>query len=262
MRRAGALALALLCFVAGAAHAQMSNNDADAAALRASQAAIGRVIGDYGLVDAHDRPLQHRRLARPAGRIELRLHELLLHLLGHDLAPAGGREGGARGAGVSKFFGDHGGIRYRHDTPGRMLAYGRDRGITDADWHFASADAATIRRLTDDVGFTWVESPRGFDHIAQVTVLDGDGRLVQQVYGQDFAPPELVEPLKSLLLGRSVERASARGLIERVRLYCSVYDPVTGRYRFDVTMFAAAIPPLMVLGIVALGLVVIGRRGR
>ena len=262
MRRLGALAIALLWFVAGAAHAQMSNNDADAAALRASQAAIGRVIGDYGLVDAHDRPLSIAGLrGRPVvlSFVYTNCYSICsgmtLHL--REVVKVARAALGSRSFSVITV-----GFDTSHDTPGRMLAYGRDRGITDADWHFASADAATIRRLTDDVGFTWVESPRGFDHIAQVTVLDGDGRLVQQVYGQDFAPPELVEPLKSLLLGRSVERASARGLIERVRLYCSVYDPVTGRYRFDVAMFAAAIPPLMVLGIVALGLVVIGRRGR
>ena len=127
-----------------------------------------------------------------------------------------------------------------HDTPRRMLAYGRDRGITDADWHFASARCGHHSTPDGRRGFHLGASPRGFDHIAQVTVLDGDGGVVQQIYGEDFAPPELVEPLKHLLLGRSVERASVRGLIERVRLYCSVYDPVTGRYRFDYAMFAAA----------------------
>jgi protein SCO1/2 len=147
-----------------------------------------------------------------------------------------------------------------HDTPSRMLAYGRDRGIVDPQWQFASADAATIRRFTDEIGFTWAASPRGFDHVTQVTVLDADGTVVQQVYGEAFSPPELVEPLKQVLLGRSFERGSLRGLIERVRLYCSVYDPASRRYRFDLSMFAAALPPLLVLGMVGGAIVLVGRR--
>jgi protein SCO1/2 len=144
-----------------------------------------------------------------------------------------------------------------------MLAYGRDRGIADPDWHFASADAATIRRMTDDMGFTWSESPRGFDHITQVTVLDGAGRVVQQVYGQEFAPPELVEPLKQLLLGRAVERTSVSGLIERcASLLLGGTTPATGRYRFDLAMFAGVLPAFMVLGIIAMAVVVVGRKSR
>ena len=150
-----------------------------------------------------------------------------------------------------------------NDTPRRMLAYGRDRGIKDPRWYFASGDAATIQRLTDDVGFTWVASARGFDHVAQVTVVDADGKVVQQIYGEAiFAAPELVEPLKSLLLGRTFERPSVRGLLASAKIYCSVYDPVSGKYRLDYSMFASAIPALMVLGILAGAIVMAGRRNR
>jgi protein SCO1/2 len=68
--------------------------------------------------------------------------------------------------------------------------------------------------------------------------------------------------LKSLLLGRGVEQPSVRNLIERVRLYCSTYDPASGRYRFDYSMLAAAIPPLMELGMAAIAIVLAGRRRR
>ncbi len=147
-----------------------------------------------------------------------------------------------------------------HDTAERMRAYGLDRGITDPEWHFASADAGTVRRLTDEVGFTWLPSARGFDHVTQVTILDADGVVVRQVYGQEFAPPDLVEPLKQLLLGRPVERVSLQGLIERVRLYCSVYDPVSGTYRVDYAMFASAIPALMIFGMVTIALILVRRK--
>ena len=62
-------------------------------------------------------------------------------------------------------------------------------------WTFASADAATIERLARDAGFTYFASPKGFDHITQTTIIDAAGRVMLQVYGEDFAPPLVVEPL-------------------------------------------------------------------
>jgi hypothetical protein len=63
-------------------------------------------------------------------------------------------------------------------------------------------------------------------------------------------------------LERPVARPSVRGLIERVRLYCSVYDPSSRRYRFDYSMFVAGLPALLALGMVALAIAVYGRLRR
>ncbi len=237
-------------------------NDADAAALRASQAAIGHATGDHEFIDQHGRPL---RLADLRGRpLALSLvytscydicSSLTLYL--RDAARI------ARATlGPGSFSLLTVGFDTDHDSPARMRIFAHDRGIDDPDWHVVSADAATIRRLADEVGFTWAVAPTGFDHIAQVTILDADGKVVRQVYGQDFAPPALVEPLKALVLGRPLERLSVRDVIDRVRLYCSVYDPSTGRYSFDYSMLAGAIPPLMVLGMAAVAIVVAGRSRR
>ena len=119
------------------------------------------------------------------------------------------------------------------DTTASMLAYGLERGIDDPDWRFASADAATIDRIADAVGFTWSATPTGFQHVTQVTVIDADGIVVRQVYGQDFPPPELVEPLKSLVLARGLDRSTVNGVLDSVRLFCTAYDPVSGRYVVD-----------------------------
>jgi protein SCO1/2 len=252
--------VALLATHGGATLA--AGNDADAAALRTSQAAIGQVTGDRAFTGQDGRPL---RLAELRGRpVVLSLvytncysicSGATLHL--REVVRMAREALGARSFAVLTV-----GFDTAHDTPERMRSYGRDRGIVDPDWHFASADAATVRGLADDVGFTWVATPGGFDHVAQVTVLDADGKVAQQVYGPEFAPPELVEPLRRLLLGRSIERPSVQSLIERVKLYCSVYDPASGRYRFDYSVFAAAIPALMVLGMLAAAIVIAGRRNR
>jgi protein SCO1/2 len=251
----------VLLFVSTAVHAQgPAGNEADAAALRTSQAAVGRQTSDLVLVDQLGKPL---RLA------ELRGRPLVLSLVftncyyvcsGQTLHLREVTRVARQALGPRSFSVLTVGFDSAHDTPDRMLAYGVDRGIDDPEWRFASADAATIRRLTDEVGFTWFPSSRGFDHITQLTILDANGVVAQQVYGQEFAPPELVEPLKQLLLGRTVERASLQGLIERVRLYCSVYDPVSGKYRIDYSMFAAAIPALMIFAMATIAIYAVRRR--
>ena len=239
-----------------------TGNDADAAALRASQAAIGRVTGDHEFTDQRGRPL---RLADLRGRpLALNLvytscydvcSSLTLYL--RDAVRIARETLGPQSFSVLTV-----GFDTAHDSPERMRVFARDRGIDDPNWHLVSADPATVRRLTDEVGFTWAATPTGFDHVAQVSILDADGRVVRQVYGQDFAPPALVEPLKALVLGRTLERLSVRGLIDRVRLYCSVYDPTSGRYRFDYAMLASAFPTLMVLAMAALAIILAGRAKR
>lgn len=239
--------------------ARTTGNEADSAALRTSQAAIGRRTADHELFDQHGRRLQ---LAELRGRplvvsfvftnCSAVCSGLTLHL--RDTVRIARQALGDRSFSVLTV-----GFDSAHDNPQRMQAYGRDRGIDDPGWRFASGDPVTLRRFTDELGFTWAASPRGFDHITQVTILDAQGIVAQQVYGESFEPPELIEPLKQVLLRRNVERASVQGLIERVRLYCSVYDPASRRYRFDYSMIAAALPALLILGMVVLAIAVAGR---
>ncbi len=126
-----------------------------------------------------------------------------------------------------------------HDTPRRMHAYAESQGIDAPNWRFLSADAGTIDRLLGDLGFVYFPSPRGFDHLAQTSVLDGDGRVYQQVYGDNFDPPALVEPLKSLAVGELSLVADLGQMIERVRLFCTFYDPSEDRYRLDYSFIIA-----------------------
>ncbi|HWJ06653.1 MAG TPA: SCO family protein [Steroidobacteraceae bacterium] len=256
---AGAAATLLCAFAHGTA--LPAGNDADAAALRTSQAAIGQRVHDLVLIDEHGRPL---RLADLRGRpvvvsfvftnCYVFCSGLTLHL--RDVVRI------ARDAlGSDSFDVLTVGFDSANDTPSRLLAYGRDRGIVDdPHWRFVTADPVTVRQFTDDLGFTWTPSPRGFDHVAQVTLLDAGGVVVRQVYGEAFEPPELVEPLKRVVLRQGLERVSVQGLIERVRLYCSVYDPDSRRYRFDYSMLVAGIPALLVLAMVAAAIAYASRR--
>ena len=134
------------------------------------------------------------------------------------------------------------------DTPDRMRNFARERGIDTAQWYFLSADADTVHALARDLGFTYFASPKGFDHLAQTTIVDADGRIYRPIYGDSFAAPTLVEPLKDLVFGRKASTKNWDGWINGIRLFCTVYDPTSGRYRFDYSLFVAIVTGLVSLG--------------
>lgn len=137
------------------------------------------------------------------------------------------------------------------DTPDRMRQFARERGVDTTRWLFLSADADTIHGLTRDLGFTYFASPKGFDHLAQTTIVDAAGRIYRPIYGDSFAVPTLVEPLKDLVLGRRASTKNWDGWINGIRLFCTVYDPTSGSYRFDYSLFVAIITGILSLGALA-----------
>jgi protein SCO1/2 len=114
-----------------------------------------------------------------------------------------------------------------------MREFATARGPFPPDWVFGAADAVTIRTLLTGLGFTYAPTPRGFDHMVQATIVDAKGVVYRQVYGQQFEPPQLVDPLKRLALGQRAREDTLEAMIEGVRLFCTVFDPKSGRYRFD-----------------------------
>ncbi|MGH8865435.1 MAG: SCO family protein [Burkholderiales bacterium] len=133
------------------------------------------------------------------------------------------------------------GFDTENDTPQRMREFAAARGPFPPDWVFGAADAATIQALLTGLGFTYAPTPRGFDHMIQASIVDGDGTVFRQVYGQEFKPPQLVDPLKRLVLGQRAREDTLDAMIEGVRLFCTVYDPKSGRYRFDWSIVLSAI---------------------
>jgi len=227
----------------------------ESAELRASQAAIGRLVGDYTLVDSESR---QRHLS------EFRGKPMVLSLVYTSCyAICSGLTVNLRDAvllsrqalGPASFTVLTVGFDTANDTPTRMRHYARERGAIMPDWIFASADAATMTKLMRDVGFTYRASPKGFDHLIQTTVIDGEGRVVLQVYGQDFRPTAIVEPVKRLLRGQALERGSVSDLVRSVKLLCTIYDPASGKYRFDYTILVEIVAGILALGMVGIALV-------
>lgn len=129
------------------------------------------------------------------------------------------------------------GFDTRSDTPDRMRAFARQQGVDLPQWQFLSTDEATLERLAATVGFSVFSRAGGFDHLSQITVVNAEGRIYQQIYGAVFDPPLVVEPLKDLVFGRSRPVASLQDLVDRIKFFCTVYDPGSGRYYFNYSLF-------------------------
>lgn len=138
-----------------------------------------------------------------------------------------------------------------NDTPIRMRQFATEQGIRDRRWLFLSTDEPTMQRLSDAVGFSYRASTKGFDHLAQTTVLDREGRVYRQVYGERYSPPALIEPLKELVFDTPPGAGLIATLADDVKLFCTVFDPATGKYRFDYSLFIDLFVGLSCLGALA-----------
>ena len=233
-------------------------------ALQISQAAIGRELASLEFTDSFGKPV---KLEDFAGQ------PLLVSLIFtscHHVCPALTRHlktavDAARGAlGHDSFKIVTIGFDTPNDTPERMRDFARKQGIDEPGWAFLSGSSEVMAQLVENVGFIYFDTARGFDHITQVTIVDQYGKIYQQVYGGTFELPWLVEPLKDLVFNRPQSAHSFfSGMVDKVKLFCTVYDPNTGRYRFDYSLFVQiAIGALVVLAVITYLLVEIRRARR
>src|SRR3546814_4540789 len=122
-----------------------------------------------------------------------------------------------------------------------MNAFALQQQSDDENWKFLSPHPAEVDALAQDFGFSYVATPVGFEHTLQVSILDADGRIRNQVYGDAFTADSLGEPLRRLLTGSLLStsvlaRSSISDFLDKVRILCSVYDPRTGKYRVDYSL--------------------------
>lgn len=236
-------AVALVALSASMALAQTVSNvepgDLDESeAIAISQAAIGNPVGDYVFRDTRG---QRVRLSDFQGKP---LVISMIYSSCADVCPVitstlEGIDAIARDA-----LGDDAynivtiGFDVAEDNPVRMQSFARRNGVPeDEHWRFLSGDLSAIVGLSEDIGFLYFESAKGFDHLTQTTIVDADGKVYMQIYGESFEPPVLVDPLKNLVFGTSTPFASLGDLINKVRLFCTIYDPTADRYRFEYAIF-------------------------
>lgn len=249
---------AALCFGGAAGGQAQSISNAPSAldekrALEISQNAIGRKLGDYVLRDTAGNRV---RLSSFQGRP---LVISMIYSSCSDVCPVITQTLDAADRVARDALGEDSytivtiGFDVAADNPAQMKSFARQYGVPLGEhWRFLSGDAQTVLQLSDDLGFQFYESPKGFDHLTQTTIVDAQGRIFRQIYGESFATPHLVEPLKSLIFGTSTPFASLNDLINKVRLFCTIYDPTADRYRFEYAIFFR----LLVGGVIILGMVV------
>jgi protein SCO1/2 len=155
------------------------------------------------------------------------------------------------------------GFNLPFDTPEAMKEFRRKHAVASPNWLFLSPDAKTLPGLAADFGFRYESTAAGFDHLLQVSIVDAQGRVYRQVYGDSFDTPLFVGPLLELAQNAPVPQGDVQGFFDKVKLLCTVYDPVAGRYRLNYVIVAEIfVGASVVLGILAFLVVELRRRRR
>ncbi len=225
-------------------------------ALAVSQAAIGNQTGDYPALDATGKSLS---LAAFRGKPMVLS---FIYTSCYEICPMTTRYLGdmvdkARDAlGQDSFTAVTIGFDTQTDTPDAMRHFASKQDIDDRGWHLLSMRAGDVESLANEVGFLYYPKPHGFDHLIQTTVIDAQGRVYRQVYGQAFATPLLVEPLMDLVLGRErPEETILADLVNKVRLFCTIYDPSRDGYYFNYSLFIGMTIGALIIVLVSVFLV-------
>lgn len=200
--------------------------------MASSAAAVGHVPGDYVMRD---------RQGREVRLVDFRGRPLLVNFIytacfeicpNSTMALSRAVNAMRERFGSAQFHVVSIGFDQPTDSPTALRSYATQRRISDPNWAFLSPRREDVPALARDFGFSYVATPGGFEHTLQVSILDAEGRIRRQVVGDTFTADLLGEPLKQLIGGLPVGDAfRLTDLIDRVRILCSVYDPVTGEYR-------------------------------
>lgn len=131
------------------------------------------------------------------------------------------------------------------------------RSGTANGWHFLTGDPASIKALTEAVGFHYKYDPvtKQFAHASGIMLLTPNGRLSRYFYGVEYKP-------RDVRLGL-VEASNNKigNAVDEVLLFCYHYDAATGKYG-AVAMNAERIGGAAFLLLAGSGLFMLWRRDR
>src|SRR5204863_10162008 len=109
----------------------------------------------------------------------------------------------------------------------KRVSLDRDgRAGAEKGWAFLTGDEASIRKLTDTVGFhfTWDPKIGQFAHAAGIIVLTPEGRIANYFYGVEYSKHDLRLSLQE------AGRNKIGSPVDKLLLYCYHYDVNSGRY--------------------------------
>ncbi|MEO7653205.1 MAG: SCO family protein [Bryobacteraceae bacterium] len=113
-------------------------------------------------------------------------------------------------------------------------------------WHFLTGDEASIKLLTNALGFRYAYDPKTkqFSHASGIMVATPAGKISRYLYGIDYAPRDV----RLGLVEASENRIGTA--VDQLMLFCFHYDPATGKYSaiaLNILRLAAA-ATVLVLG--------------
>lgn len=205
--------------------------------LRISQAAIGNQVGEYSFIDRSGRTV---RLSDYRGK-PLVVSMIFTHC--PFVCATTTRSLSALKASQAAFGEDSFGVLTvgfdtENDTPEAMDDFAKRMGIDLSNWEFVSASPETIDKLSKDLGFTFFPTDEGgFDHITQTTFIDAQGKVYRQIYGEEFGNKTLIEPLREMIYNIKTAEPGLAGLSNKIKLFCTVYDSVEGKYKVSYNYF-------------------------
>ncbi len=123
----------------------------------------------------------------------------------------------------------------------RNYIAGIKRAFPDSAWHWLTGDSASIKALTDAVGFEYKAAGDGFIHPTLMTVLGADGKISRYMNGTDYLPFDLQMAVIEASKGK------VGPTIAKVLRLCFNYDPSTNRYAFNFLRVSGALVILFAL---------------
>lgn len=206
-------------------------------ALRVSQAAIGKQVGDYSFLDRGGRTV---RLADYRGK-PLVISMIYTHcpiICATTTRSLSALKLSQEALGEDSFGVLTVGFDTENDTPEAMDDFAKRMGVNLPKWEFVSADPETIKKLSKDLGFVYFPTEEGgYNHITQTTFVDGQGKVYRQVYGDEFENKTLLDPLKDMIYNIKTAEPGLAGLSNKIKLFCTVYDEQAGTYKVSYNYF-------------------------
>jgi protein SCO1/2 len=102
--------------------------------------------------------------------------------------------------------------------------------------HFLTGEESSIRKLAAAAGFRYEKDREtgDFSHAAGILVVTPEGRIARYLYGVEYSPADLRLSLVE------ASRGKIGSPVDKILLYCSHYDPVSGRYSLAILKIVRA----------------------
>ena len=105
-----------------------------------------------------------------------------------------------------------------------LKLYGRPSA--ENSWHFLTADADTIKKITETVGFKykWDEKNKDWAHASAATIVSPEGKISRYLHGIIFEPRDVKLALIDAVNGKT------KSVADRLVWYCFQYDSHKSKY--------------------------------